>query len=155
MFEEITPEEIKNRITPAMRTAAKNYSELKAAAAKVRAQIDAEQLKIILANDFRYAEDDHEARAGQRITTVKDAWLMSDADFQKYSRECDKMHKRLGFQVEAGYCPALIAEDKARNARRNLIDVCQPILLGMTYEILRFKIAALEQVTGCLLKLLK
>lgn len=155
MFENITPEEIKSNITPAMRNAAKNYSELKAAAAKVRAQIDAEQLKIILANDFRYAEDDHEVSAGQPITTTKDAWLMSDADFQNYSRECDAMHKRLGFEVEAGYCPALIAEEKARNAKRNLINVCQPILDGVTYDQLRGKPDLLERITACLLKLLK
>lgn len=153
MNEEMTPQEIMKRITPAMREAARNYCRAEAAAARIRKQIDAEQLKIILANNYRYDETADEL-AGQRITTVKDAWRMSDAEFQKYEMECRKMRERLGYQVPEGECPALIAENEARQARRNLFNVCEPIMLGLTYDQLAGKLDLLEQMTECLVKIL-
>lgn len=153
MNEDITPQEIMERITPAMREAAWNYCRAKAAAARIRRQIDAEQLKIILANDFRYDELSDKL-AGQRITTVKDAWRMSEAEFQKYETECRKMRERLGYKVPEEECPALIAENEVRQARRNLFNVCEPITLGLTYDQLTGKLDLLEQMTECLVKIL-
>ena len=153
MNEDITPQEIMKRITPAMRETARNYCRLKASAARIRQQIDAEQLKIILANDFRYDEIADEL-AGQRITTVKDAWLMSEEEFQRYEMECRKMRERLGYKVQEGECPALIAENEVRKAQRNLFNVCEPILLGVTYDQLTGKLDILEQMTDYLVKIL-
>lgn len=153
MNEDITPQEIMTRITPAMREAARNYCRLKADAARIRKQIDAEQLKILLADDFRYDELSDEL-AGQRITTVKHVWMMSEADFTKYEAECRKMRARLGYKVQDGECPALIAENEVRKAQRNLLNVCEPITLGLTYDQLTGKLDLLEQMTECLVKIL-
>lgn len=64
------------------------------------------------------------------------------------------MRERLGYKVPEGECPALIAENEVRQARRNLFNVCEPITLGLTYDQLTGKLDLLEQMTECLVKIL-
>lgn len=150
----ITAQDVKNLINAKMMEAAYKYQALDDEAKKTKALIEPLQLQIIQNNNYRYGDDEADELAGQPIKKLEHAWRMDDNDFQKYLDECDKLYKRLGFQIEKGYCPILIAEDEARKARKTLIDECQPILLGMTYQMLSKKIKHLEQATECLLQLL-
>lgn len=68
---------------------------------------------------------------GHVITQPKDAWLMSDSNFDKYYASLYQRYLEFGFNPKYGYCPLLIAEDELRKAGQKLIDTMQPIT-GLT-----------------------
>lgn len=149
----ITPEELQRRITLAMVVAAKKLLEKKEFAEKLRPIILAEKLKIIQEHGFCCGETGDENR-GKPITNPKYDWLMADDDFNKYLDECAKMYLRLGLKVASDCCPLLIADDETRKAKRHLLEVCQPVMLGLTGEALRLKPELLDQIVDNLLKIL-
>lgn len=154
MIEDMTPEEMKKRITPAMVAAGKFYFEKKKYADKIRPTILAEKMKIIQANRFCCDAANGEENAGKPITEVHNDWMMSDGDFARYIVECEKMYVRLGFTVPKDNCPLLIAEDEVRKAKQTLLETCQPILLGLTYNHYRCNPEKIDKVIDTLLQVL-
>ena len=58
--------------------------------------------------------------ANERITDIKSLYLtdLESVPYKTFCKMCDEAHRAHGFDGEAGYCPALIAEDlyiKAQN----------------------------------------
>jgi hypothetical protein len=46
-----------------------------------------------------------------RVTEPKDDWLMDEADAKRYYAALDAAYAAAGYELDPGYCPALIAEN--------------------------------------------
>ena len=69
------------------------------------------------------------------ITDPKASYLLTDADFDIYLKECEEQRKIAGLSIRAeGNCPLLEAESNTRDARRLLIESMEHITGGMTVD---------------------
>jgi len=65
---------------------------------------------------------------GKRITDIKYAWLIDDEDFKKYQAYCNQKRIENNLHVEnEECCPLLVAETHVREAKRELINIMEPI----------------------------
>lgn len=84
---------------------------------------------------------------GTRITDPDKAWHMHDKYAADYYAECDKRIREAGYEVEPGYCPALIAEGLQRDAERLLIQSAAEHVPGLDYD--RLLCAGLGKLKEC------
>lgn len=91
---------------------------------------------------------------GDLLTKAKQAYLCGDeAGIAKFYAEADKLHRIHGFKGEAGYCPALVAEEIQRKAERAILEAGSEFLgvdFANTYGETRKK--ALDLLMGACLK---
>ncbi len=69
----------------------------------------------------------------QRITHWKHVYMVSEQDAGWLYTEIHNKYLQMGYTVEFGYCPLLIAESKLRDARRELVDVMEPVT-GLSFD---------------------
>jgi hypothetical protein len=80
----------------------------------MREKIDKVHAEII--DDLDIRDDD-----GNPIAEPRWYWRMADKYTAEYYAECDRRNREMGYDLEPGFCPALIAEDLQRKAEHNLI----------------------------------
>ena len=68
-----------------------------------------------------------------RITDPKVTYRARDIDLLEYYEERDKRIRAKGYQVDPGYCPALIAGCETMDAEHHMIKMFQP-LTGLTKD---------------------
>jgi hypothetical protein len=90
-----------------------------------------------------------------RITDIRYAWLMSDADFAEYARLCNAARIAANLVVESeAHCPLGVAEEITRQAKRKLCDVMADVS-GVDVEKIRtMKIEHYEHYVDLTLRLL-
>lgn len=60
---------------------------------------------------------------GEPVTRSKDLFMSDDDEgCEAFYAACDKAHKAHGFELEPGYCPALMAENAVIDAERALLE---------------------------------
>jgi hypothetical protein len=76
--------------------------------------------------------DEFSERLGQEcVTNHKDAYLMSDEDFEIYHKEMQAFYHSDACPVKPrgkDYCPALEAQSAVRELKRTIADVFEPVL---------------------------
>jgi hypothetical protein len=97
----------------------------------VRPIVEGYKRKILAERDWHMSPDTQVGmrRTGDkpidtRITDIKYAWLMSDADFAEYARLCNAARIAANLVVESdAHCPLGVAEEVTRQAKRKLAEV--------------------------------
>jgi len=119
--------------SPSQISAAEAVFMAKAYTETVRPIVEGYKRKIIMECCFKDKE-------GRPIMHESRSYRMTDEDFKDYDSFCDDEAKKAGFDVPAGYCPLLIAEDQERKAKRNLAELMlndlRPMIPGLTLELL-------------------
>jgi hypothetical protein len=118
-----------------LRPLAVEYCAKKGIAEVLREQVDA-IAKRVLADEcplYRDLED------GERVIEPKDYWLCEDeAALKAYYAAMDRELRAAGLkpdEMELDYCPALVAQNNAMEARRQIIRVMAP-LVGIERNLL-------------------
>lgn len=75
---------------------------------------------------------------GKPLDTPKDLYMTDDPRCTEFYAECDEEHKRQGFDVKPGYCPALVAENALIKAENALLEAGSELmgvnLIGISLE---------------------
>ena len=91
-------------------------------AEETRRKVDAYIRPIFDKYEFTVTLDKRLSNYGQPITNMRDVYLSSDDDkFAKYVLECHEANKAHGYDVQPGYCPALMAENAVALAETELV----------------------------------
>lgn len=61
------------------------------------------------------------------IPSPEQLYLCEDPRIPDFYAACDVEHKRQGFDLPAGYCPALVAETELIKAENALIEAAEPL----------------------------
>jgi hypothetical protein len=124
MKTELTPRDI----TPELRQAVAAYIEARATAQATREFVDKVQRELL--TDMVLTDATERSRG--RITEPGDVWMAyNDKQFTQYLSELDKRLRATGIKpddMEADYCPALVAEDGQRKAELVVIDEAAAML---------------------------
>jgi len=124
---------------------AKAYTET------VRPIVEGYQQKII--NECRFKD-----KYGRPLLHASRSYQLTDEDFKDYDDFCQDEAKKAGFNVPAGYCPLLIAEEQERQAKRNLaecmIEDLRPMVPGLTLEMLLRRLEDYKKFIDLTLRLL-
>jgi len=59
---------------------------------------------------------------GRPLDKPSDLYLTDDPRVTEYYAACDKAHKEQGYDVQAGYCPALVAEHELIKIQNQLLE---------------------------------
>lgn len=111
----ITGTEIRNKITPEMKQAAKVCFIAMAYRETIRPTVEAYHRRVL--NELGYPN-----------LTEKTSYLMPDTTAKIYFARLDEEKEKAGFHgLEPGYCPLLIAETMVRDAEHVLIAAMQPL----------------------------
>jgi hypothetical protein len=112
----------------AMRPLALEYCAKQGKAEVLREEVDAIARRLLAAECPLFHDRNG---TGERITEPKDYWLCEDdAAIKAYYAAQDRELRAIGLKpAEMGdeYCPALVAENDARKARRAVINALAPL----------------------------
>lgn len=106
---------------PKMLEAARNLRAARVNLKVVKAKVEPLQRRILEKHNIRDAE------TGEPILTASALYLADDDSFQRYLEDIHVLYRQEGFDVEFGYCPLLIAENRVRIAENALIDAMEGI----------------------------
>lgn len=103
-----------------------------AVAELTRAQVDAYIQPIFEKYQFKVDADVAKGCGdyGTPLKSPKDLYLTDDPRLSEYYAECDDAHRAHGYELPAGYCPALVAETNQTKAEHDLI-VSGAALMGI------------------------
>ena len=97
-------------------------------AKQLRGDMDALDRRILAERDYCNAE-------GERITDPAITYELANDDFARFMARRAELIEKLAYQVPGpGYCPALMAEERQREAERALIEAAEP-WTGIDVEI--------------------
>lgn len=83
----------------------------------------------LLQENTYYNED------GDRVTNIRDTYMIRDADFERFHNDLNNIHLKNGYADAAnGYCPACVAEEHQRMAERRLIQAASELLPDLTLQ---------------------
>lgn len=128
----------------------------------IRSIVAGYKRKILAENEWHMSRDTRASmhRTGDkpidtRITDIRYAWLMSEADFAEYTRLCNVARITANLVVESeAHCPLGVAEEMTRQAKRTLCDVMADVS-GIDVEMLRsMKMEHYEHFVDLTLRLL-
>ncbi len=129
-------------------TAAKAVFMAMALEESIRPIVESYQLEILQRHNFT---DRHN---GERITSLKNAWTMSEDDFQIYLSECNQAKIAAGLKVESeAHCPLLVAESLTREAKRVLVDSFKPMFQITAEDLFACSLGRYRDYVELLLKL--
>jgi hypothetical protein len=108
---------------PDVRQAQQKLRAAQALADKRRAHVNSYVLPLLTTFDLRVDKGTScDALHGKKITNPDHLYLSSDeAQCARFYEACDAAHKANGYDLPAGYCPALVAENECVEAERALI----------------------------------
>lgn len=90
---------------------------LRERAVRVRAEVDAYTAPVFARFEFRSKYD------GAPITRPADLYLSGDeAGCAEFFAACDLANREHGYELPAGHCPALVAENEVLKAERQLLE---------------------------------
>ncbi len=98
-----------------------------------RERVDVIQRRILAEDEYtgRMHERSEQGDVQYRITEPKDTYHMDDQSSEQYFARCDAEYKRAGYDLEPGFCPALIADSLKRDAEHALIDAAETHFPGL------------------------
>jgi len=100
--------------------------EAQALAEVTREQVDAYVRPIFERYEFKYSGDlvaeIYPEKVGTPLPSEKELYLCEDSRLGAYYAELDQEHRRQGFNLPDGHCPALTAESNYTQAQGALID---------------------------------
>jgi len=135
-------------ITPEMFEAVNTYLLAKTYTETIRPQIEGIKRAQLLSKEY------YDELTGERITDIKDDYQMGEKSFAEYAACCHAAYEVAGYHEPPDHCPLLVAEDLERQACRCMIETCEPILQGMTYQRLILHYGAIGKVTDLLVRML-
>lgn len=106
--------------------AVKKLLEAKAEKEVVKPKVHEIQEKVLKENDF-YPEHDfgRSINKNEPIRNRENAFLMSDHQYAQFYDKIYQEYIKIGFDVEYEKCPLLIVENNVREAKENLVNVCE------------------------------
>lgn len=109
------------------------------------------QKKILQENNFLYSMGPH---SGEKITEPQSSYMMSNENFDMYL-ELNKIEReRLGMAVmEKDYCPLNIAQNKARGAKLDLVNIMEPFTGIDGYSVINYSLEAYDKIVELTLNL--
>lgn len=144
--------EMVKRITPEMRTHAKQYVQAENDASVLRKKVDAVWFELLQEDRFAMYRDKFEGKDkhfGERILSHEDLYLSKDdITFNDAIREMDKRLKERGIKpldMPFDYCPALVAESNLTDMRWILVADSEKILGIEKGELSNFYSLGLEK----------
>lgn len=130
----------------AFKAAVANLHMTRKVAKETRAKVDAYIAPIFAKYTFPVRAEWAE-RAGQTVAEPNKLYLCSDeALCAQYYADCDAEHRRQGYDLKPGYCPASMAEAAAIDAENTLIKLAASKLdpvLAKVYGPAREKLIAI------------
>ena len=124
----------------------------------VKPIVDAYQREILGRNRWKPAPELADAVGQQGVDIILDpqhSYLLSDEDMSSYTRQCNEARIAAGLHVESPeYCPALVAGEDLRKAKRLLVDAFQPVTGLSADALLAHKIADYDRYVDLTLSLM-
>lgn len=109
--------------TAAMISAAESVFLAMAYVQTIRPTVEAYKGAILAKGQWHVALKYTERLGGEVVTDPKESYLLGDADFAEYDRQCRAARDQVGIRVdEDAQCPLLVAESLEIEAKHALID---------------------------------
>lgn len=113
---------IKSILNPEVIACVRAYLLARAHAEATRQKVDAYIQPIFELYTFKVKEEWAELERSEIITSKNDLYLCGDDELvSEFYAECDREHRKQGYNLPAGYCPALVAESLLTDTENILI----------------------------------
>lgn len=124
-------------ITPEIKQAVSAYLMARVYAETMRAEVDKIETAVLEESEYLVKPEWCKRYGEKKIRVLKpsDSYLMEESDYKDFWAESVKRMKAAGLDrhlpkgetMEAGYCPALVAEELQRVAARLIVEVAEPL----------------------------
>ncbi len=106
-----------------LREAVYAYLREKAEEEAIREIVEGYQRRVLA--EMRLAVSEEWTVAGEEprvITDPSQAYLAGEKEYEQYALRLDEAKREAGFNLPAGYCPALVAKERVRQAARRVVE---------------------------------
>ena len=124
---------------PAVVQGIKDLEAARVEAKETRALVDAYIRPVFARFDFR------DVRTGEKIEDERQLYRadLKSQQMRDYEAACDAEHRRQGYDLPPGYCPALVAENRINEIEKRLLDLASTAFrvdFRRTYGEMRAKV---------------